>query len=189
MSSTFSNGWMGFIIMWEETVGRYQKLLSTKEIFQRVRHMDERRRPLFPTKLGSKPQIFIDINFLTVAVVKKHPDPSSPIFVGCICKVGFAAEDDEPEVEVYNVDEKTMGSFSDCSDLVLQAKSPVPKLRLGSAAGNHREGYQVPRHYELGFLPCQIARAKDEDGSSSPSKRGAASLRGWFECISLQGRF
>lgn len=88
-----------------------KKLLSPKEIFQRVRHMDERRRPLFPTKLGSKPQIFIDINFLTVAVVKKHPDPSSPIFVGCICKVGFAAEDDEPEVEVYNVDEKTMGFF------------------------------------------------------------------------------
>ena len=84
---------------------------------------------------------------------------------------------------------KLWGSFSDCFDLVLQAKSPVPKLRLGSAAGNHREGYQVPRHYELGFLPCQIARAQDEDGSSSPSKRGAASLRGWFGCISLQGRF
>ena len=110
--STFSNGWMGFIIMWEETVGRYQKLLSTKEIFQRVRHMDERRRPLFPTKLGSKPQIFIDINFLTVAVVGKTPRSIFSDFCWLFgCKVGFAAEDDEPEVEVYNVDEKTMGFF------------------------------------------------------------------------------
>ena len=112
-----------------------KKLLSPKEIFQRVRHMDERRRPLFPTKLGSKPQIFQENQLVTVAVVgEKTPRSIFSDFCWLFgCKVGFAAEDDEPEVEVYNVDEKIMCSFSDCFDLVLQAKSPVPKLRFGIA--------------------------------------------------------
>lgn len=75
-----------------------------------------------------------------MAVVKKHPDPSSPIFVGCICKVGFAAEDDEPEAEVYNVDEKTMGFFQWLFWLGLAGQVTRPKVTIGFSSREPQGG-------------------------------------------------
>lgn len=107
------------------------KISSPKEIFQRVRHMDERQRPLFPTKLGSKPQSFQE-NQLVTAV---------GVLLVCICKVGFAAEDDEPEVEVYNVDGKPWGFCSDCfGGSCLAGQVTRPEVTIGFSSREPQGG-------------------------------------------------